>query len=128
MTKLNGSTGAAISPSTGYSLGGSLSPLSMAIDGAGNVWTGNGGGNELCTQNCWNLVELSGSTGDFISGSIGYLGGGLFAPGSIAIDGSGNVWTANGEVADSLTEFVGAAAPVVPLAAAVANHSIATRP
>jgi hypothetical protein len=129
VTKLNGSTGAPISPSTGYSLGGSLSPLSMAIDGVGNVWTGNDGGKTNCTQNCWNLVELNGSTGDFISGSAGYLGGGLFQPGSIAIDGSGNVWTANGDVANSLTEFVGAAAPVVtPLAAAVANHSIATRP
>jgi hypothetical protein len=128
LTKLNGSTGAAISPSTGYVGNGSLIPIALAIDGAGNVWVGNAS-SPFCTQNCWSLVEFNGTTGGVISGSTGYTGGGLFQPGSIAIDGSGNVWTANGDAANDLTEFVGAAAPVVtPLATAVANHSIATRP
>jgi hypothetical protein len=130
--KLNGTTGAPISPSTGYTAGGSLNPSGLAIDGSGNVWLANHTQTE-CT--CENLIELNGSTGAVISGSTGYVGGGIINPAALAIDGSGNVWVANGVDADlytyatSITEFVGAAAPVVtPQAVAVANHSIATRP
>jgi len=56
----------------------------LAIDGLGNVWIGNGG-----------LIELS-STGAVLSGPNGYTGGSV-----IAIDESGNAWTASGY---SLTE------------------------
>jgi hypothetical protein len=68
------------------------------------------------------------STGAVISGPIGYTSNSLFGTMALAIDGAGNIWIQNSSTA-SLTEFVGVAAPVVtPLAAAVANHSIATRP
>ena len=56
-----------------------------------------------------------------LSPNAGYSGGGLSTPTGLAIDNSGNVWVTNtGD--SSLTEFVGAAAPVVtPLATAVKN-------
>jgi hypothetical protein len=47
-----------------------------------------------------------------LSGSNGYTGGGLNGPLGIAVDGSGNVWVANYK-SKSITEFVGAATPVV---------------
>lgn len=133
VTKLNGTTGAPISPSTGYAAGGSLIPSGLAIDGVGNVWLANHT-QDVCT--CENLIELNGSAGDVISGSTGYVGGGIINPTALAIDGSGNVWVANGVDADlytfatNITEFVGATAPVVtPQAVAVEkNHSVATRP
>jgi hypothetical protein len=52
----------------------------------------------------------------------------MASPAAIAIDGSGNVWVTNtGD--SSLTEFVGAAAPVVtPLAAAVKNNNQGGQP
>jgi NHL repeat len=111
------STGSAISPSTGYT-GGGLNQLSgLAIDGVNNVWVCNLLGNSLS--------EFS-STGIPISPASGYTGGGLDSPSSIAIDGSGNIWLTNQH---SLTEFVGAAAPVVtPLATAAKNNLLGTRP
>ena len=46
----------------------------------------------------------------------------------MAIDGSGNLWVAN-FTGNTLTEFVGLAAPVVtPIAAGVANNTLGTRP
>jgi hypothetical protein len=42
----------------------------------------------------------------------------------IAIDGSGNVWTANFNDV-TLTEFIGV---VTPIAAGVANNTLGTRP
>jgi hypothetical protein len=127
---LNGSTGAPISPSTGYTAGGSLIPSGLAIDGVGNVWLANHT-QDVCT--CENLIELNGSTGAVISGPTGYAGGGIINPTALAIDGSGNVWVANGTgvstFATSLTEFVGGTVPVVtPQDVAVATHSVATRP
>jgi hypothetical protein len=43
------------------------------------------------------------------------------------IDGAGDIWISNAD--DSLTQYVGAAAPVVtPVALAVKNNQVATRP
>jgi hypothetical protein len=48
LIKLNGSTGAAISPSTNYTYGGILNdPLNLAIDPSGDIWVTNFGGSEL---------------------------------------------------------------------------------
>jgi len=82
------------------------------IDGNGNVWAANSGNNSI--------TELN-SSGSPISGSNGYIGGtsgtnlnGLYG---IAVDGAGNLWVTNnggGSVEGiSITEFVGAASPVV---------------
>jgi len=113
------SGGTARSPAGGYSTGGLGGSSGLGIDGQTHVWVTNNGTNTLS--------ELS-STGTLLSGSTGYLVTGLDNPISLAIDGSGNVWVTNAN-GNSLTEVVGAAAPVVtPLATAVENGTIATRP
>ncbi len=131
-SELNGATGAAISPSSGYTGGGSLTPVAIAVDGIGNVWVVNSLGAPACSpsnNNCPTLTKLNGSTGGVISGPNRYTSSSLYKTTAIAIDSAGNVWLSNGIISGSLTEFVGAAAPVVtPLAVAVATHSIATRP
>lgn len=67
-------------PTTSIFLAGSY-PSAIAIDGAGNVWVANAGGN--------NVSELS-PTGALL---------GTFAvgidPSAIAIDGAGDVWVVN---------------------------------
>jgi hypothetical protein len=91
--------------------GGIAIPASIAIAGDGSVWIAN-------TNST--LANLA-NNGTPLSPSAGYSGGGLSTPTGLAIDSSGSVWVTNtGD--SSLTEFVGAAAPVVtPLATAVKN-------
>ena len=122
LSKLN-SSGGAISPNpAGYTGGGIDDPYGLAIDGAGNVWTANNGGDS-------NSVSEFNSSGNPISGANGYVSNGLIEPYGIAIDGSGNVWVASDNTSGPLTEFVGAATPVVtPLAAGVAYGELATKP
>ena len=99
-----GSTGTAISSSSGDYVGGGLNvPKTIAIDGAGIIWAGNYGGDGLSEFN---------NTPTALSPSTGYESSLLSAPQMMAIDGSGNIWVADGG-AEGLTEFVGAAAPVV---------------
>jgi streptogramin lyase len=53
----------------------------------------------------------------------------MFSPYGIAIDGSGNVWVASDDNVGPLTEFVGAAAPVVtPLADGAMFKELGARP
>ena len=133
ISELNGATGSAISPSSGYTGGGSLTPVAIAVDGIGNVWIVNSQGAPACNPpsnlNCPTLTELNGSTGEVISGPNRYTSSSLYKTSAIAIDSAGNIWLSNAIIPGSVTEFVGAAAPVVtPTAVAVATHSIATRP
>ncbi len=116
------STGQTVSGSSGYSGGGLSNPYGIAIDGAGNVWAANNGGNS-------NSVSEFNSSGTPISGSNGYVSNGLLEPYGIAIDGSGNVWVASDLSSGPLTEFVGLAAPVVtPLSAGAAYKELGTKP
>jgi hypothetical protein len=102
VTELN-HAGTPISSSAGYTGGGLNAPWKITIDGSGNAWvTNHGNGNSI--------TELN-NAGTPISPSTGYTGGGLSEPDGITIDGSGNVWVANYN--NSVTEFVGAAIPVV---------------
>jgi hypothetical protein len=113
-------------PSSGYSIasgsGSGLSyPTAIAIDGLGNVWTANSGNNTVSEFN---------SGGGALSGPNGFKAG-LNGPHQLAIDPSGNVWVTdyNNGSGNSLTEFIGAAAPVVtPVVAAVSNHQLGSRP
>jgi hypothetical protein len=114
--------GGSLVSGTPFTGGGLSYPWSVAIDGSGNVWLPNYG-NYANPGN--SITELS-SNGAATSGTLGFTGGSLTAPTGIAIDGSGNVWvsnfgtnTGNGPLAiGSVTEFVGAATPVVtPLVA-----------
>jgi hypothetical protein len=99
-------SGVAISPPGGYTGGGNfVRPGGIAIDGSGNAWaTGNG------------VAEFS-SSGAAISPSTGYLADGMSLPVGIAIDGSGDVWITNSFYEQggrsSVTEFIGAATPVI---------------
>jgi streptogramin lyase len=111
------SAGALVSSYTG---GGLNKPLSLAVDGLGNVWVANQGGNSV--------TELTNS-GVAVSPTTGYNGV-ISAPFGIAVDSSGNVWVGNNASgSNSITEIVGAAAPVVtPLSVAVNNNKLGTRP
>jgi hypothetical protein len=124
VTKLNAS-GAAVSPSTGYTTGSTFVPMALAIDGAGNVWVVTGACSGCVSQR---LVEFNGSTGSVVSGSTGYAAGQLTnEPRALAIDGTGNLWLTNYD--HSLTEFIGLATPVAtPLATAAKNNMLGTRP
>ncbi|MGA9060365.1 MAG: NHL repeat-containing protein [Terracidiphilus sp.] len=116
------SSGQAVSGENGFTGGGVDDPYGIAIDGAGNVWTANYGGNA-------NSISEFNSSGTPISGSNGYVSNGLFEPYGIAIDGSGNVWVASDNTSGPLTEFVGAATPVVtPLSAGAEYGELGTRP
>jgi streptogramin lyase len=108
------SSGVLVNTSTG---GGLSSPRSVAIDGAGKVWINDISANVLSEFNSAETAQ---------SPPGGFTGGAMNGPSSIAVDGSGNVWTANFATASSsLTEFIGAATPVVtPL---VANLTTGTK-
>lgn len=113
-------------PSSGYSNAGASGsglsyPTDIVIDGLGNVWTANSGNNTVSEFN---------SGGGALSGSNGFKAG-LNGPNQLAIDPSGNVWVTdyNNGSGNSLTEFVGAAAPVVtPVVTAVSNSQLGQRP
>jgi hypothetical protein len=63
-----------------------------------------------------------------VTGTNGYKGGMLSVPNRLDIDGSGDVWVVNSS-GNSVTELIGAAAPVVrPLASAVVGGTLGTRP
>jgi streptogramin lyase len=116
------SAGKAITGTSGYTGGGLTNPYGIAIDGAGNVWAADNGGNAD------SVSEIS-SAGVAISGANGYVNLGMFAPYGIAVDGSGNVWVASDDNVGPLTEFVGAAVPVVtPLSAGAAYGMLGTKP
>ena len=100
-----------------YTAGGIHNPLALAIDGAGQVWIANGNGS----------VSALANTGVALSPPTGFTGAGLSVPGGLAVDLSGNVWVANTSD-NSVTEFLGVAAPVAPLATAVANGTTGARP
>jgi hypothetical protein len=120
------------SPDTPSSTSNATPPMltSVAIDGAGNSWSSMQ--NAACSSSsvCIGVAETSGA-GMQLSGpgySIGNNGGGDATANATAIDGSGNVWILN-KFAESVTELVGAAAPVVtPLALAVSNNTLGVRP
>ena len=89
------------SPLTG---GGLALPSAVALDGAGVAWLTNG------------IASGSLTKASYSSASTAVKLGGLAMPAAVAIDASGNVWTANSGD-DSVSKFVGLAAPVVtPLA------------
>jgi hypothetical protein len=89
----------------------------IAVDGVGRVIIGSG-------QNT--IFEINNNSSPV--NSVGYSDSSLNGIETVAVDGSGNVWAAN-NTGNSVTEFVGLAAPVVtPIAAGVANNSLGTRP
>lgn len=122
VTELN-NNGTAVANYTG---GGLNTPQGIAIDGLGNVWVANTGPAATPGKS---VTELNNSGAAF-SPSTGFIGGAMSSPFSLAIDGSGNVWVSNNNAgSNSVTEIVGAAAPVVtPLALAVKNKTLGQEP
>jgi hypothetical protein len=102
-------TGAPLSPSTGYTGDVPAATYGIAIDGSGNAWVANDAGS---------VIEFN-SSGTLLSGG-GYTGGGLINPVGIAIDPNGNAWTANLGGGDgdtgSVSEFSSAGAALSPAA------------
>ena len=137
------SSGSALSGTGGYLVGGTA--YGIAIDGSGNAWVGtvNGSINKLSTSgavlyassagqnanvfgidgagSAWTLGsgEIIGisSSGSILSGPYGYEPPSLYGAQAAAIDGSGDIWVANGGN-NTVTEIIGAAVPVItPIAA-----------
>jgi PKD repeat protein len=70
----------------GYVVGNAPYVVAAAVDATGDYWVSSPGTN--------GVVKLS-SSGALLSPANGYTGGGLYMPGSVAIDHSGNVWAIN---------------------------------
>ena len=101
VTEITGS-GASSTRTTYSGSGGNWHPTGPAIDGAGNVWVADAGG------------SITKITGSGASASYTYYSfNGIQDPSSIAIDSLGNVWIANTNSANTVTELVGVAIPVV---------------
>jgi hypothetical protein len=103
----------------------------LAVDGAGNVWVGNGASPNL-NRGLYTypqMLELN-NAGTVLSEGNGFAippPPTQSVPVGVAVDGSGDVWTAMG--ATVVYEFIGAGAPVVtPLSLGVKNGTLGTRP
>jgi streptogramin lyase len=129
-------TGATLGTYTG---GGIVAAASVAIDGAGNAWVANFSPSTTSPTHV-SVVELSNS-GTVLSGAsgFGYSSGtslAAFFSNLLAVDGSGDVWLAGNGSTNSVTELIGAAAPVItPIAAGLpatptgnGSSSLGTRP
>jgi sugar lactone lactonase YvrE len=113
------SLGAFISPVAGFNNPDSASqyPVRLAIDSAGNAWVvSSAHGGEAAS------VSKYSPSGVALSGTTGFLGGGLDNPTAIAIDGSDNVWIANSSSLagppgseSSVTEFSNNGTPISPI-------------
>jgi hypothetical protein len=86
------STGSLLSGQNGYT-DGLYGPGNPAIDLSGDVWVGQ---YEIVLNppGPYSLFEFS-SSGEILSGSNGFTGGGLDRDRDIVIDGTGNVWVGN---------------------------------
>jgi PKD repeat protein len=118
--------GIAVSSSSGFAGGGISGANGDAIDGLGNLWVADTTSNHISVLN---------PSGQAVSAATGYQDASLSMPTSLAIDGSGNVWVANntpttsGALQLTVSEMVGAAAPVVtPLSLAAGQAQLAFRP
>jgi hypothetical protein len=129
-------TGSTNSSTTGTSgTGGLDNPSGVALDGLGNVWVANrlsstlvGGLSEFATTTISGTTTATALSPGGVAGEFGFNDFAALAAQGIVIDSSGNLWleTTGG---NALWHIVGAAAPVVtPIALAIKNGTLATRP
>ena len=103
------SQGQALSPATGFTGGGLNECYGLTIDNIGNVWVTNEQGSGSVNGGLGSLTELS-SSGQILSGSDGFFGGGINFPVAAASDTAGNIWISNyGSSSVSLLANSGAA-------------------
>lgn len=74
-----------------------------------------------------NSVSQFTNGGTAVSPSSGITDSTVATPRGIAVDLSGSVWVAN-QTGNSVTRFLGVAAPVAPLATAAANNTTGAKP
>jgi len=81
----------------------------LTIDGSGNVWVTNNE-NSSINNNLGSVSEFA-NNGTSLSGSPGYIGGGIYYPQALAADTDGSVWVANyGD--SSVTHLSSSGAPI----------------
>jgi len=102
--------------------------LGVAIDGAGTVWTANGGGAALAGTPLATPPNIAGFNPALPNDTLGYVSTSLASgPLDAAVDGAGNVWVLLQD--NSVTEFIGVATPTVtPLSMAVRNKKLGSKP
>jgi len=86
--------GQALSPSSGFTGGGLNECYGLTIDNNGNVWIANEQSSGSVNGGLGSLTELS-SSGQILSGSGGFSGGGINFPVAAASDLTGRIWTSN---------------------------------
>lgn len=116
-TSLSTFSSAGVRTQSGITGGGLSSPRSIAVDGTGSVWVANADA----------TVSQFSNAGAALSPTVGFTGGGLSSPTGIAVDQAGNVWVSNGGN-NSITEIIGAGAPVAPVTAAITNTTEGEKP
>jgi sugar lactone lactonase YvrE len=101
-----------------YNGGGLNAPVSLAVDGLGQLWIANSN----------NTVTSFSNSGPALSPATGYQPGGLSTPSAIAIDQTGSVWIANAG-SSTVSRVLGVAAPVIgPTVTALPTTTTGTRP
>ncbi|HEX4312089.1 MAG TPA: NHL repeat-containing protein [Acidobacteriaceae bacterium] len=88
------SAGAAISPAGGFTGGGLTESFGLAVNEDGSVWVTNEQSAGSVNGGQGSLTVLN-SSGAVISGTGGYVGGGMFFPIAAAVDTDGSVWVAD---------------------------------
>lgn len=98
-------TGASLATAPGFPVTGAgiSNPLDIALDGAQNVWTANGGGGIAAFSKSGTALTPAGG----FQKDPSYLGG----QNALVIDPSGNIWLGL-QTGGTVTEIVGAAVPV----------------
>lgn len=116
------SSGQPFSPATGFTGGRLNGPSAIAVDGANHIWVTNAGNGSVTELNSsGGVLSPYAFTGLGSAGNVALLDN----PTGIAIDGAGDVWVSNNGN-NSVTEFIGAAAPTVtPLVAQITKPGAA---
>lgn len=87
------STGDPLSPASGFTGGGLNESYGIAVAQDGTIWVTN---EESSTANNGHgSLTVLNPSGQAISGTDGYYGGGVYFPVAVASDSNGNIWTAN---------------------------------
>lgn len=114
-------TGVPLSGNGGFSGGGLSNPYAVAIDLNGNAWVANQGrANSVAGQSQYSNVSKHTSSGVALSGANGFTANGMSKPAAIAVDATGNVFTANAN--NSVTKLTAAGT----LAAQITNGGLGT--